>query len=558
MTAPGWLDALHADIMFAVRSLRRMPGFTAAIVLTLALGIGASTAMFSAIYALLLRPLPFPDPDRLMEVSLTRPAEARWPADDDVAWSYPKFLLLRHAQHVFAELGLYSGGVVTVSGDRETAERVPSEAVGGRYFEMLHIQPILGRVFLPEELERVGAPAAAVIGESFWQERYGANPKALGRTLDINGKPYTIVGVMPSGFAGLSGHATVWTPIATGDTSAFTSPWWLGFRIIGRLAPGITVSRAQAEVRTLGAAIDLATPYHGGHEHWGAAARPLDTTRVDPTIRESLLVLAGAVALVLLITCANIANLLLVRAAQREREIAVRFAIGANRRRLIRQLLTDSLCLALLGGLVAIGVAGAGVHVLDRLNPVTSLRTLHRLSGLGVVNFSQIRVNRPVLLFAAALTVITGILFGLVPALQATRQPLVAGLKAERGQAAIWRTRSISGRSVLSVAEVSMAIVLLAGSGLMLRSLRHLIAVNPGFDASHLLTLRANLPVATSFGEVPDSLAQRGVIYYDRLLPRLAALPGIAGVAITACPPLGGGCNISSADFADRPPTPGV
>ena len=379
-------DKVSQDVRFAARSFRRTPGFAAAIVLTLALGIGANTAIFSALHALLLRPLPFPEPDRLMEVSLTRAGNARWPANDDEAWSFPKYLLMRDAQHVFADLGLYLHHPVTVRGGGGAAERVEGEAVAGRYFETLRVRPILGRSFLPEEVDRAGAPAAMLIGESLWQERFNADPSVLGRTLDVDGTRRTIVGVMPSSFAGLTGRARVWMPLPTETGAGFlASTYSFCCAMVARLAPGVTVPQAESAVRTLGAMMDAALPDPQSHERWGAAARPLDATRVDPIVRRSLLVLASAAALVLMITCANVANLLLVRAARREREIAVRLAIGASRGRLVRQLITDSLCLAIMGGLAAVGVAAAGVEILEWLNPASSLR-LQDLSGLGVVN----------------------------------------------------------------------------------------------------------------------------------------------------------------------------
>jgi putative ABC transport system permease protein len=253
------------------------------------------------------------------------------------------------------------------------------------------------------------------------------------------------------------------------------------------------------------------------------------------------------VALVLMIACANVANLLLVRAARREREIAVRLAIGASRWRLVRQLMTESLCLAMVGGLAAAAVGAAGVQILERINPASSLQL--QSSGLGVVTLSEIRLTSAALIFTVLLALVTGVVFGLVPALQATRPSLVDELKGGRARSTMWRSQSIPGRGVLPVVEIGLAVVLLAGSGLMLRSLGKLIAVHPGFDGSDLLTMRLSL--------LADSAANASsTSYYDRLLTRVRALPGVTGAALTVCPPLGGGCNLSNAELADQPPMP--
>jgi len=545
MTAFEWLDTVQRDLTFAARSFRRSPGFTATVVLTLALGIGANTAIFSALHAMLLRPLPFAQPDRLMEVSLTRPGNGVQASSDDIVWSVPKFQLLEQAQHVFSELGAYSADPVTVSGAAD-AQRVDGEAVAGRYFETLGVQPVLGRLFLPEEIDRPAGPAAVLISEALWQRRFAADPTVLGRTLDIDGKPHTIIGVMPGTFAGLSGRAQVWMPIATEIPVDFTEAWDLSYSVVARLAPGITGARAISDVRAIGVRIDAATPYFMGHEHWGATARFLDAKRVDPVIRRSLFVLSAAAGFVLLIACANIAGLLLVRAERREREIAVRLAIGAGRRRLVRQLVTESLLLAAFGGVGAIGVAGLGVRALEVLNPASPLRLQH-IRGLGVVEFSTIRLDPAALAFIIALVALTGLLFGLWPAMQATRPTLVEGLKRIRGRARRWRAHDHGARGLLSIIEIALAVVLLAGSGLMLHSLWKLIAVDPGFDPAHVLTMR--------FNPLPDSADPRGISrFYERLLMELRGGPAVTGVALASCPPLNGGCNRTWVDFPDRAP----
>lgn len=544
MTTIEWLETIAQDVRYALRSFHRTPGFTAVVVVTLAVGIGANTAIFSAVHALLLRPLPFHEPDRLMEVSLTRPGIGAQSASDDIVWSYPKFVLFRNAQHVFSDLGVYSADPVTLAGDGAPAERINGEIIGGRYLETLGIQPLIGRPFLPDETERTGARPVVLLSSAVWQRRFGADPSVLGKLIEIDGKPHTVVGVLPPGFDGLSGQADVWMPIASEVPDDLTEGWDLSYRMIARRGPGVSVDRAVSAAKTIGARIDEATPYFLEREHWGATARPLDATRVDPRIRRSLLVLTGAVILVLIIACANVASLFLVRAARREREVAVRLAIGAGRWRLVRQLVTESVVLSVIGGILGILIGAGGVRVLDALNPASTLRA-RQLAGLGVVNFSTIRLDPTTLAFAVALTVVTGLMFGLAPALQATRPSLTQGLASTRQSRSFAHVTHASGRAVLSVIEIALAVVLLAGSGLMLRSLANLVAVDPGFDASHLLTLRVNVPA-----DATDS----STAFYDRLSTRLGSIPGVSAVALASCPPLSGGCNGTWVTFPDRPP----
>ena len=548
MTALEWLDTVKGDIAFAARTFSRAPSFTVLIVATLAIGIGANVAIFSALHALLFRPLPFSEPDRLMEVGLTRAGNPNRPASDDVVWSYPKFAMLRDGQHVFTDLGLYSADPVTLSGRGAAAERVDGEVVGGRYFETLRVRPIVGRLFAPAELDRTGESPTVVVSEGLWQRRFDADPSAVGRILDVDGKPHTIIGVLPSSFTGLSGRAGVWMPIAAEFPGELTQAWDLSFSAIGRLAPGVTVAQAQAAVQTLGARIDAAAPYPGAKERWGASARLLDATRVDPLVRRSLLVVGCAVALTLIIMCANVAGLLLVRAKRREHEIAVRVALGAGHGRIVRQLVTESLALSLVGGTFALVVAAVGVRLLSAFNPAASLR-VEKLGGLGVVGFSQVRLDGFTFLVAAALALATGLLFGLIPAMRVTRVSLAAAAREKHARVSTWRMPGFNGRGALSAVEIALAVVLVTGSGLMLRSLRKLLAVNTGFDAAQTLTMRLNL--------LADSGAMRASTnYYDRLLRAVRGLPGVSSAALTACPPLNGGCNRTDAELLDRPPLP--
>ncbi|HEY9478707.1 MAG TPA: ABC transporter permease [Gemmatimonadaceae bacterium] len=544
MAGLGFFDMAAQDIRFALRTFRRSPAFTAVAVLTLAIGIGANTAIFSAVDALLLRPLPFAEPDRLMQVSLTLPAQGERPAVDDMVWSYPKATVFRDAQRVFQSASLYTDYEFTVRGTE--AERDYGEYTDSRYLPTLGIQPVLGRNFASDEDSQPGGPRVVMLADAFWKSRFNADPSVLGRALNIDGDPYTIIGVLPPGFRGLSGRAELWVPIMSMPAEVLNEAWSHTFVMTARLKPGVSPDQARQASAALGKVVDETYPARsGGDNHWGATARALDATRVDPVVRRSLLILLGAVGLVLLIACANVANLFLVRAAGRRREIAVRLAVGAGRRRLVRQLLTESVLLSIAGGVASIIVAWWGVRLLAALDPSTTLR-VQRLSGLGAVGFDSIHLDLAAFVFAALLALVTGLVFGLVPALQATRPSLTDTLKDESARPRAGGVRGITSRNVLAAAEIALALVLLAGSGLMLRSLGKLLGVDPGFDAEQVLTLRLN----TSEGLGRDSLPG----FYDMMLARLGALPGVTSVALGDCPPLNGGCNGTVLMRRDQPP----
>ena len=552
MTGLGFFDLARQDLRFALRTFRRTPGFTVGAVLTLAIGIGANTAIFSAVNAMLFRPLPFREPERLMEVSLVTPDLDGPGGRGDVVWSYLKAATFRRAQTIFDDIGLYSSDGMTV---RVTeAQRESGEVVDTRYLPTLGIQPVLGRNFLAEENQPPKPRAVVLISDELWARSFNADPTVLGRTIDIDNEPFTIIGVLPAGFHGLSGRANLWATIATRRPYMFDpqEAWDHEFTMIGRLKPHVSPEQAMSAVVVLGARVDAAHPAPVPGRKWGAIARLLDRTRVDPIIRRSLLVLLGAVGFVLLIACANLANLFLVRASSRQREIAVRLAIGAGRARLVRQLLTESLVLAALGGLASIAVAWWGIHVLSSLNPASTF-SAQRLGGLGAVNFTTVRLDLSTFAFAGAIALATGLLFGLVPALQATRPSLTAALKD--GSSAERRPRRgglrrLTTRNALVVTEIALALVLLAGSGLMLRSLSKLLGIDPGFVPERVLTLRLNsAPGVRGRDSLPG--------FYQELLTRLHGLPRVTETALGDCPPLSGGCNGTLIRLRDRPPAPG-
>ncbi len=536
---------LADDIAYAFRGLARRPGFTVAAILMLAVGIGANTALYSAVDALLLRSLPFPEPGRLMDVVQTSSQDGTAP------WSWPRYQYFHDAAKSYTSIALHEYSQTTLTGS--DPERVGIEEVTAAYLPTLGVHVRLGHDF-PADLDAgPGARRVALISDALWQRRYNADPAVVGKTLSLNRQSWEIAGVLPPGFRGLSGRADALVNLTARQADDLVQPWSLEFDLIGRLRPGVAPAAAASEAHIVGARIAEVFPVEKGTlttdatpERWTADARPLDAIRVAPALRRSLLVLFGAVGMVLLITCVNMANLLMARAVARKQEIAVRLAIGASRGRLIRLLVTESLVLALVGGVASMGVALAGTRILSVINPAEALRAQGLEGGIGTVSFEMIHLDASALAFAFGLTLLVGLLFGLAPAWSGTRADLSRDLKDGTPLA---RGRGIgASRRSLVVAEVALALVLLAGSGLMIRSLANLLRVDPGFDAGHVLTLRLALPP----GDVaPDSMPG----FYDQIQSALAALPGVTDVALQDCPPLSGGCNGTIMTFADRPPS---
>jgi len=541
-----FLDTVQQDVRFALRSFRRTPTFTAIAIVTLAVGIGANTAMFSAIDALLLQPLQFREPDRLMSISLTRPGPHGGPIRDDIPWSSPKFELFRAAQDVFADETLWMGSQFTVRVTDE-AVRVFGEFVDSHYLPTLGIQPAMGRGFFEAEDHDLGGARVAVLSHRLWEDLFSADSTALGRTIDVDGMPYTVVGVAPPTFRGLSGQAALWMPMASSPSGwGLTNPTAHNYFAVARLAPAVSIPRAMAVVAALGTRVDATFPDPKvASVHWGAAMHPLDSARLDGRARQILVILFAAVGLVLLIACANVANLFLVRASGRRREISVRLAIGAGRWRLVRQLLIESVLLSLAGGVASLVVAWGGTRLISDLHPASALR-MHDVAGVEILNYTTIHLNVAAFVFAAIVAIATGILFGLVPALQATNPSLSESLKDD-GAARTIRIRGLTSRNVLTVVEIALAVVLLAGSGLMLRSLGRLLAVHPGFDADHVLVLRTNRAPLWS----RDSISR----FYDVAIERVSRIPGVTGVGMADCPPLVE-CTGMPVVFPDRPPAP--
>jgi putative ABC transport system permease protein len=520
---------MFSDFRFGARMLARTPATTVAAILALALGIGANTTIFSVVHGVLLRQLPYDDPDRI--VMVWRDLRMRGGPSDE--WASPAhYVDWRAETSVFESLGVALGtaAILTDGGD---VEQVPGGVVSPSYFDVLGVRPALGRVFTAAE-EHPNAPRTVVLSDALWKRRFGGARDVIGRTLRINDTPHEIVGVLPPGFEPpiVAPRAQLWQAFRVDPVSA--SRGAIILRAFGKLRPGVTLAQAAAQMDQVA---NRHARLHGEDRDAGIRLEPL-YERVVGAARPAILVLAAAVGLVLLIACANVANLLLARASGRGREMAVRTALGARRSRLIRQLLAESLLLAAIGGALGTLLAMWGVGALVAASPA------------GAPRVDAIGVNAAVLAFTLGMTLLTGILFGFAPALHASRADLTSGLReGARGQAGGGGGRM---RRVLVVAETALALILLAGAGLLLRSFVELQAVDRGFDSSHVLVGNVNAPRARF--DNPGKI----IALYDRLVERLGAVPGAESTALVSVLPLSG----SDSDFGffiegrPRPATP--
>ena len=493
------MDTLTQDVRYAIRQLVRSPGFTAVAVLTLALGLGANTAIFSLVHGILLRPLPYPEAERLAMVWLNNPGEG---IDKDIA-SFPLFADWRQQAKSFERIVAYTGGGFTLTG-RGEPEQLRGARVAAGFFPMLGVPAAHGRGLLDDE-NLPGHEKVVVLGHGLWQRRFGGDPAVVGQTVSLSGATYTVVGVMPRGFQ-FPEQAELWTPLA--PVGPFEQPLaargslWL--HVTARLKPGVPLAAAQAEMETVAEAINKAYP---DSAQYGVKLEPLHQT-VSGDVRPALLLLLGAVGLVLLIACANVANLLLARASSRRREIAIRSALGAGRGRVIRQLLTESLLLGLAGGTLGVLLARLGVEAFVAANPA------------GLPRLEAVHVDGTILLFALAASTLTGLVFGLVPAVQTFREAVSEHLgDATRGSSEGGRGQRL--RASFVVAETGLALVLLVGAGLLVRSFIRILNLDPGLDASQVMTVRLTLPDL----RYPEN--DRIHAFYDRLLTDLRALPGV-------------------------------
>ncbi len=530
-----WVDHLSRDVRHALRMLRKSPGFSALAILTLAIGVGATTAIFSVVDATLLRPLPYREPDRLMSLFLRMPVQNGAAHEIDMVWSYPKYLALVRSQRVFNELSPRFSDSYPV-GSAEGADLVRGESVGASYFRLLGVTPERGRFFSPDEDRPTGGDRVIVLSDAFWRERYAARDGAIGSTLEIGGQPFTIIGVAPPGFAGMSGNARLW-PLLTAMRSAdqLQQPDSHNFDVVARLAPGVAPSTARNAVTELGQTIDAAYPNSGGH--WRAAAYTLDDLRVDPLVGKSVLVLAGAVSLLLLIACVNLASLLLAKGAARRRELAVRLAIGASRGRLVSQLLTESAVLAGAGILIGLVLALLGVRTLASMAPLTAANLSSSRGSLTALSLGGIALDWRSVMFSMIVALGAGLAAGLAPALSAAQTSLADAMRQSAPtESAFSGLRRLTARSCLIIAEIALAVILLVGSGLMIRSLSQLFDTPLGYQPDHLLTARVSLNAARARTEPVGQL-------WDEVVHRLSAMPGVVSVAVTSCSPVGDHCD---------------
>jgi putative ABC transport system permease protein len=499
------------DFRYALRQLIKAPSFTIVAIITLALGIGACTAIFSVVNTVLLRPLDYPDPDRLVIVR-----ETQLPKFPEFSVSPPNFIDWQKQAKSYEYLAATTGASMNLTGEGEPQRLIGVKATA-HYFDVYGVKPILGRMLLPEE-DAVGKNHVVVLSYGFWQRVFGGARDVAGRSVQLNGEPYQIVGVAPYGF-GVASKVDVWTPMAfKPDETANDARGGHYLTVYGRLKPGVTFTQAKAEMEVIAA--QLAVQYPDPQKGWGIFMMPVQDYSVRD-VKPVLYTLLGAVGCVLLIACANLANLLLARATARHREISIRAALGAGRGRLVRQLLTESVVLAICGGVAGIILARWGLDALLALAP-TSLPRI-----------TDIHLDSGVLLFSLALSVVTGLAFGIAPALLAARTDMNEALKqGTRGST----EGGVRGRlrSALVVVEVVFALVLLGGAGLLARSFIQLAHVDPGFNPENAILLRLSLP------QRKYAQPEQQTAFANGLLERLKALPGVQAVGLTHSMPLVG------------------
>ena len=529
------MDTFARDLRYAVRTLLRMRGVAIAAILTLALGIGATTTMFSVVYAMLLRPPPFVASERLVILFNTSVT----PRDGLVRrrWSMPNVLALRSSATSFETVASFTGALLSTSG-RGDPEHVEGEVVSPDYFQTLRVTPVAGRAFRAEEGTVAGAEPATMISWRLWKRKFAGDPTTLGGTIVVNDVPLTVVGILPEGFTGLSGKAELWIspPMAARLTYSdyLTTPQNF-ISVVARLKDGVTLRQANAELGAIGPRfIGNGSP----DTVWGAAVVPLHEARIDPTLRQSALVLLAAAVCVLVIACVNVASLLLARARVRRREFAVRLAIGSGQRRLMQQLLIEGLLMAAIAGVCGTLLAAWAVEVFARTAPAVVASGRNNYAAIGTLAAPALDLG--VLMFAVAVAWSTTLLFALGPALAASRLELVTALKEDdRGGG-----RRGHALSILVVTEVAIACLLLTASGMLIENFMRIQSRRTGFVSEDLLTFwvrppGSRYPVASGPGTV------------DRLLTRIQATPGVESAAVNRCTPFTG-CSRSILFLPDR------
>jgi putative ABC transport system permease protein len=500
------MDTLLHDLRYAIRTMLKSPGFTAVAVIALALGIGANTAIFSVVNALLLKPLPYKDAERLVLIWHTYPDLNL----EQASLSAPSYVEYRDMTGSFEQVATATTWSVNLTGVGEP-ERLQGARVSYNLLTTLGVQPIAGRSFSPEE-DKDGGNRVVVLSYGLWQRRFGGDPNIIGQTIALDGTSYDVIGIMPAGFVFMI-EVDLFTPIAfkAEDLAANNhgNEYLIG---VARLKPGVAFGQAVAEMNTL--ADQLRPQFYG--PNWGITLVPLREQLVG-SFRTALFILLGAVGCVLLIACANVANLLLARASVRSKEIAVRTALGASRSRIVRQLLTESVMLAALGGAFGLLLAFVGIRLLVLGIP-------EDITGF-IVGWKDISINPQVLGFTFAVSMVTGIVFGVVPALHASKPDLNESLK-EGGRGGTEGRHRNRVRSALVVFEVAVALVLLIGAGLLIRSFMRLQQVSPGFNPTNVLTMQLSLP-RSKYAETPQIAS-----FFEQVVDRVKNLPGVASAAV--------------------------
>jgi putative ABC transport system permease protein len=519
------MGTLTQNLRYAIRLLGNNPGFALVVVLTLALGIGANTAIFSVVYSALLRPLPYREPSKLFHLGESRIQNDN--STNGAQASYPDYLDWKRTAKTVESFAAYSGDAFTLAANGEPKNTFAAQ-VTPSFFSTLGVKPALGRDFLENEMQSDG-PHVTILTDAFWRIEFGGDANIIGRVIHLDGKPASVVGVLPRDFEfAPANSAPLWVPIhQTGDPITRRSLRWLS--VFGRLAPGVSPDQVRAEMQGINAQLAREYPKENGSTFFVIESL---TQRIVGKVRPILLILLGAVGFVLLITCGNVANLLMTRSIGRRKEFAVRSALGASRASVLSQLLTESLLLSFIGAGIGLLVAQWGVNLLVAAIPETQLQAMPYLRNAGI--------NLPVLTFLCGVTVLTGILFGLAPGLEASRTSLNDVLKDEsRGGTSTGHARL---RNTLVIAEISISLVLLVGAGLLLKSLHALLGQDPGFNLHNVLTFSVNLPDSSyPSDKTPPYYSAAAVRFDNEFTQRLRSLPGVVDVGQTSAIPVSGG-----------------
>lgn len=519
-----FIETAWRDVRLGVRALVHSPIFTAVTVLSLALGIGANTAIFSVVNGLLLRPLSYPESERLVDVWHTPPQQS-FPGLDRFSVSPANYLDWKAQSNAFEQIAVYGYAGLSLSTSNDPLPLIGS-TVSSDFFSVLRSNALQGRTFTPDE-ERAGSDQVVVISHGLWQRAFGANPNIVGQTITLNSRSFTVVGIMPAGFE-FPREAELWIPLAWDDKERQLRSIH-DYLVIARLKQNVSVQQAQAEMSTISSRLEQQYPEE--NKGWGAVVIPLREDLVGD-IRTPLLVLFFAVSFVLLIACANVANLMLARGANRQKEFAVRIALGAGRARLVRQLLTESVLLAVIGGLLGLLLAIWGSKMLVRLGSLP--------------NAGDVGIDLWALGFTLLVSFAAGIVIGILPALQFTRTSVSETLKQGSGRTGGSAIKQHT-RKALVISEVALSLVLLIGAGLMIRSFWKLQQVDPGFDINNALTMSVVL-TPTRYSEPHQQLA-----FFDRVLEQIRAVPGVVSVGVTTTVPLAGSGSTQPFSIEGRP-----